>query len=132
MELATPLLALAVFAATTIFSLTLFIVIVLFLPRDYFAERCWRAFSHKPSWIRAFTVAGKNLLGLLIIALGVVLSLPGIPGQGLFTILIGALLLDVPGKHRLIRWIPAHHSVLKGINRLRTAFYRPPLEIPAS
>lgn len=43
----------------------------------------------------------RNLLGLCIIALGIFLSLPGIPGQGILTILVGVMVLDFPGK----RWL---------------------------
>ena len=35
---------------------------------------------------------GKNALGALLVAVGIVLSLPGVPGQGLLTILVGILL----------------------------------------
>ena len=47
--------------------------------------------------LNAAKVIGKNILGLFLVALGVVLSLPGVPGQGLLTILLGIMLLDFPG-----------------------------------
>jgi hypothetical protein len=74
-------------------------------------------------------LTAKNLLGVLVIALGVVLSLPGIPGQGILTILIGVLLLDIPGKRRLVRWLLRRPRLLKPLNRLRRWFGREPLVI---
>src|SRR5579859_1914954 len=43
----------------------------------------------------------KNLIGVILVFVGIILSLPGVPGQGLLTILIGVMLLDFPGKRRL-------------------------------
>ena len=56
-----------------------------------------------------------------------VLTLPGVPGQGMLTILIGLMLLDVPGKRRLERRIVGRRRILQAINRLRKRFGRPPL-----
>jgi hypothetical protein len=57
----------------------------------------------------------------------VLLSLPGVPGQGILTILIGVMLLDFPGKRRLERWLVRRPAVFKGINRIRARFDKPPL-----
>jgi hypothetical protein len=129
MEPVTILLAVAVFVGTVIISAALFVAIVLLLPRHYFAEHARLAPPDRPQWLRILRAVAKNALGLAIIALGVLLSLPGIPGQGLLTILIGALLLDIPGKRRLLRWIAARPGVVRGLNRLRAIFARPPLEV---
>jgi len=59
--------------------------------------------------------------------LGIVMSLPGIPGQGVLTILLGIMLLDLPGKRRLEQKILSKPRVLEKINRLRQKFSRPPL-----
>ena len=40
---------------------------------------------------------GKNMAGVLLVVLGILLSLPGVPGQGILTILLGIMLLDFPG-----------------------------------
>jgi len=72
---------------------------------------------------------GKNLLGLVLVALGVVLSVPGVPGQGLLTILIGIILLDFPGKRALVQRLVGRPAVLGAINRLRARFRRPPMEL---
>jgi UPF0716 family protein affecting phage T7 exclusion len=73
--------------------------------------------------------ASKNVLGGILIVIGAILSLPGVPGQGLLTVFAGLLLLDFPGKHRLLCKILSWPRLLQSINRLRTKFSRPPLVI---
>lgn len=79
--------------------------------------------------MRGIAVAIKNIAGLLLVLLGLVLSLPGVPGQGLITILIGIMLLDFPGKQKIERKIISRPSVLSNVNRLREKFSRPPLRL---
>jgi hypothetical protein len=74
-------------------------------------------------------VIGKNIAGVLLVALGVVLSLPGVPGQGLLTVLLGIMLLDFPGRHRLEQKLLSKPSIVNTINRLRGRFEKPPLEL---
>ena len=79
--------------------------------------------------LQALYLAGKNLLGVVLILIGIVLSLPGVPGQGLLTIFVGILLLDVPGKRALELKLIRRNAVRRNINRLRARFNKPPLEI---
>ena len=60
-------------------------------------------------------------------ALGIVLSLPGVPGQGLLTILLGIMIMDFPGKDRLEQKLLSRPSIVNAINRLRGRFNKPPL-----
>ena len=53
------------------------------------------------------------------------------PGQGLLTILVGLLMLDIPGKRRLELAIVRRGPVLGSINKLRARFRRPPLRVDA-
>ena len=62
-------------------------------------------------------------------ALGIVLSLPGVPGQGLLTVLLGIMLLDFPGRHRLEQKLLSKPSILNSINKLRARFDKKPLEL---
>ena len=116
----------AIYVVTFIASLAIFAGILLVLPVRYFVEerKLW-AGRHPVVRLLGFVV--KNLLGVALIILGVLLSLPGIPGQGLLTIAVGVVLLDIPGKHRLVRWIVKRKSVLRNLNRIRSWFGRPPL-----
>jgi hypothetical protein len=77
--------------------------------------------------LRLTARSGKNILGALLVVVGVILSLPGVPGQGVLTILVGVMLLDLPGKRRLERRIVGRPRILRAINRLRKRFGGPPL-----
>jgi len=121
--------AAGIFALTFTISLVVFGLLIVALPTRYFVEDRSQFLADKPPLVRWLGLIGKNLLGLLLIVIGVILSLPGIPGQGLLTIVIGVMLLDIPGKHRLVRRFVRRASVLRQLNRLRAWFGRPPLVI---
>jgi hypothetical protein len=67
----------------------------------------------------------RNLLGVVLLLLGLAMLL--LPGQGLLTVLAGLLLLDFPGKHRLVVRLLGKPSVLKLVNKLRAHRGSPPL-----
>ena len=79
--------------------------------------------------LRALALVGKNVAGVVVFLLGVIMALPGIPGQGVLTMIIGVTLLDFPGKRAFERRMLRHPRVLHAINRLRARFNRPPLEM---
>ena len=85
--------------------------------------------SRRHPVVRALALAGKNLAGVILLALGFVMALPGIPGQGVLTMIIGLTLLDFPGKRGIECRVLRHRRVLDAINRLRARFHRPPLEM---
>lgn len=118
------LLAIAVWVLLTLGSLAIVLRVVLALPADYFE----RAPVFRGRWT-AGRVA-RNLAGILVIAVGIVLSVPGIPGQGLLTVLVGVLLVDFPWRQRLERKLVTRPGVLITVNRLRVRFWRPPLRPP--
>jgi uncharacterized membrane protein SpoIIM required for sporulation len=99
------------------------------LPADYFSRREKKKLGietpHRP--LRTLASVGKNALGALLVALGVLMLV--LPGQGILTLLVGLLLLDFPGKHRLERRIVGSPRVLRVINALRKRWNRPPLEL---
>ena len=70
---------------------------------------------------------GKNIAGVVLLLLGFVMALPGVPGQGLLTMIIGLTLVDFPGKVDLERRLVARPFVLRQLNLLRARFRRPPL-----
>lgn len=112
------------------FSLNLAIVsfVLVKIPANYFSKDHSPAFlSGRPPVIRYLGVVGKNLLGVLLVALGIVLSLPGVPGQGLLTILLGIMLLDFPGRGSLEHKLVSRPTVFKTINKLRHRFGKPSL-----
>lgn len=101
------------------------------LPNTYFLD------SHPPAFVfevrhpalRYCFLAGKNIFGVLVIVVGIVLSLPGVPGPGFLTIFIGLTLVNFPGKRALEQKLVRQPIILARINRLRARFGRPALEV---
>jgi hypothetical protein len=119
-----------IFLVTFSANLALVSLILVKIPADYFKESSRSKFmaNHSPV-LRVLAIIGKNLAGVLLVILGVLLSLPGVPGQGVLTILLGVMLLDFPGRQRFERWIVSSPKVFKTVNKLRHRFNKPPLEL---
>jgi hypothetical protein len=124
------ILAILILVATLVISFAVALTILVRLPSDYFCIP--RAKSIQDARHGIFFPIGivlKNLCGVLLILLGVILSVPGLPGQGLLTIVAGVFLLDFPGKRSFLYKFVRRPRLLRSINRLRTKFSRPPLVI---
>lgn len=118
----------AIFLVTFFANLALVSFILVKIPSDYFKESNHSTFLKSQSpVVRVLAIIGKNLLGVVLVVLGILLSLPGVPGQGVLTILLGIMLLDFPGRRRFERWIVGWPKVFNGINKLRQRFDKPPL-----
>ncbi|HEV7903540.1 MAG TPA: hypothetical protein VGO96_06845 [Pyrinomonadaceae bacterium] len=122
------IIAFSVVTFLTSIAVTIFVLIK--LPDTYFKASHGREF-----WVERHPVLRwgglvlKNLLGAFLVLLGVVMSLPGVPGQGVLTILLGVMLLDFPGKRRLELKLVSRPKVLRTINRIRQRFDRTPLQL---
>jgi len=103
--------------------------LVSLIPTDYFnhQHRHPAPFKKHHPVIRVLLLAGKNLLGLVLLCGGILMIF--LPGQGLLTIIMGMLLMDYPGKYNLERRIVGHPTVLKSLNWLRNKRDQPPIEI---
>lgn len=118
----------ALFVVSLVGSVAAAAIVLCRLPVDYLVSDEHAAIDDsRPRFQRLLLTVGKNVLGAVLVVLGVVLSLPGVPGQGILTILVGVMLLDVPGKRKLERRILGRPAVLRSVNRLRARFGRPPL-----
>ncbi|GBD36081.1 hypothetical protein HRbin36_01201 [bacterium HR36] len=124
-------LGLVVFAVSFVVSLAFVVWVILRLPVDYFRD------PPEPSapvqgWLpTAFLIALlRNVLGLVLVAVGVILSLPGVPGQGLLTIILGLMLMQFPGKRYLEKRILARPRILAMLNRIRERYGCEPLLPP--
>ncbi|WP_437531254.1 hypothetical protein WME79_01800 [Sorangium sp. So ce726] len=118
--------------ASFIAGMALVAVVLVRLPEDYLEREDQAPFLEgRPAWVRVMARIGKNLLGVMAVALGIVLSLPGIPGPGALVILIGVMLLDIPGKRRLERRLLGAPQVRAVADRVRARFGRPPLRVQA-
>ena len=124
------LLGAAIFLVSFFANLGIVTWILVKLPADHFSKSRKTKFWAGPRpWIHAAKVIGKNIGGLLLVALGIVLSLPGVPGQGLLTVLLGIMLLDCPGRHRLEQKLLSKPSIVNSINKLRGRFGKKALEL---
>ena len=104
--------------------------IVIYLPRDSFSN------ARRPGWLDQQPLAirlplrlVKNLLACVLIVLGIAMLV--LPGQGIFAIVLGVLLADIPGKLKLQQRIVGRQKVMNSLNWLRRKFRRPPLERPS-
>ena len=116
------------FVVTFSINLAIVSLILVKIPPTYFQKDHSREFWKDSSpAVRLLGVVLKNILGVFLVALGIVLSLPGVPGQGILTILLGIMLLDFPGRRKLEHKLVSRPQVFKTINKLRHRFGKPPL-----
>jgi hypothetical protein len=124
------LIGIILFLITFSLSLGIVSLILIKLPADYFRSDYDRRFwTERHHALRITAVVGKNVLGVLLIVLGIIMSLPGVPGQGLLTVLLGVMLVDFPGKNRLEQKLLHRPAIRNSINKLRNRFGKPPLQL---
>ncbi|HEX7897452.1 MAG TPA: hypothetical protein VF950_06810 [Planctomycetota bacterium] len=96
-------------------------VVVAVLPRDFFT---------RPRRARGVGKILKNALGVILIAAGVVLSLPLVPGPGFVLLLVGLALVDFPGRRKLLRKAILKPAVHRKLNAFRRKLHRPYFLLP--
>ena len=104
--------------------------LVVRIPSDYFILRR-RLIDHwhpRWPWMRGAALALKNVFGCVLILAGVAMLI--LPGQGLLTIFVGLMILDIPGKFAVESWLVRRRPLLRTINWVRRKAGRPPLELP--
>ena len=103
-------------------------IVMVKIPENYFSSHYKRDFMpNSPFLVRWGAFILKNVLGIILIFIGIILSLPGVPGQGLLTILLGLIMIDIPGKRPIEARIIQRPSILSAINNLRARYNKPPL-----
>lgn len=106
------------------------VAVVVLMPADHFSRPPGQdSAARRHPLLRWTLIVLKNVAGLVILPLGVIMALPLVPGPGLVFILVGLSLLDFPGKRSLERRLLAVASVQRFLNRVRERFGRPPLVI---
>src|SRR5918994_3374292 len=121
-------IGIVLFLITFIGSLAIVSFIIVKIPADYFKpDNPRKIMPNRHQAIRSLVILARNLLGALLVLLGIVMSLPGVPGQGLLTILLGVMLLDFPGKRTLEYKLVSKPRVRDAINKLRRKFDKPDL-----
>ena len=122
------LLGVGLFFVTFIGSIAAVTFVLVKLPPTYFQLAHSREFwADRHRAVRWGGMFFKNLIGMILVLLGVVMSVPGVPGQGVLTILLGLMLLDFPGKRNLEYKLVSRPKVLRAINGLRARFGKPPM-----
>ena len=124
------LLALVLFVTLSAGGLALTTQILIRLPVTYFSDAPSDEVSSNGRPIRrSAMLLLRNIAGVAIILLGIILTLPGVPGPGILTILLGIMLMDFPGKRRLERWLIRRPKVLEAVNRLRQRHGKAPFVV---
>ena len=100
---------------------------VALIPEDYFInKRVSKIRSINPLLWYIFLII-KNIIGYSLILGGIMMLV--LPGQGIFTIIIGLMLSNYPGKYSIERRFIAIPSILKSINWLRRKSNKPPINL---
>src|SRR5262245_53677718 len=121
----TLLVAAAAWLVATVLTIAVVLLVVVALPSTYLVPVVPARGAARGVPGRLWVVV-RNLLGLALILLGAVLSIPGIPGQGVLTMLVGVMLVDFPGRRRIERWLIRRPGILATLNRLRARWGKAP------
>ncbi|MGD9631295.1 MAG: hypothetical protein AB7V18_18815 [Pyrinomonadaceae bacterium] len=124
------LIGLGLFLLSLALSFAAIAIVMVKIPPNYFSSHYKRDFlPGSPFIVRWGAVIAKNIFGIFLILLGIALSLPGVPGQGILTILLGLIMMDIPGKRPLEAKIIKRPTVLSAINKLREKYGKEPLVV---
>src|SRR2546428_5485283 len=89
------------------------------LPSNYFCEPPKCNFPIRRYEAGRALRIGKKLTGGVLIILGGIIALPGIPGPGLLILLLGIMLSDFRGKRRFEQWLVSRPGVFITMNKIR-------------
>ena len=96
------------------------------IPADYFSPNYVQEIgSDKHFSVRWAAFIIKNTIGFLLIIAGAVMIFT--PGPGVPTILLGLIMMDIPGKRPLEAKLIQRQMVLSAVNDLRAKYNKPPL-----
>lgn len=101
--------------------------LVSLIPEDYFINKKDSKIKTSNIFIWYIVLIFKNLIGYSLILGGIMMLV--LPGQGLFTIIIGLMMSNYPGKYSIEKKFIAIPTILKSINWLRRKSNKPPIRI---
>jgi len=102
------------------------IFVMIKLPADYFSSTYAKNHSNDSRFlVRWGGVILKNLIGFVLVIVGIIMVVT--PGPGGLTILLGLIMMDIPGKRPLEVKLIQKPAVLAAINKLRVRYDKPPL-----
>ena len=114
------------------FAVSFFVIgiVLVKIPQNYFHSEYEHHFmTDKHPVLRWTMLFVKNIGGVILILLGLLMTLPGVPGPGILTILIGLIMIDIPGKRHFEAMIIKRPTILKAANKLRARYSKPSLLI---
>jgi hypothetical protein len=127
------LLGLALSVVLSVGGVVVIGIVLVKLPSGYFRD------SDAPQprlnvhpFVRWGAVLVKNLLGSTLVLLGILMSVPGVPGPGIVTVVLGLMLLDFAQKKRWATWVMRREPILWAANSLRRKYGKPPFVMPSN
>lgn len=115
-----------IFVASFFISLLIVAIVIVKIPANYFSPHYQQDFLPGSSWLTRWgATIIKNIIGAILVIAGIVMLIG--PGQGILTILIGLIMMDIPGKRPLEARLINRPSVLPAVNALRAKYNKPPL-----
>jgi hypothetical protein len=126
LTLSRVLVGTAAFVISFVVSLVIVGIVMVKIPANYFSSHYHQDFLPNSSWITRWgAVVAKNVIGLLLVIAGIIMLVG--PGQGILTILIGLILMDIPGKRPLEARLIKRPAILAAVNSFRARYNKPPL-----
>ncbi len=128
LTLGRALIGVGLFLLSLVISFGSIAFVLVKIPANYFSSHYSHDFLPNSSWaVRWGAIILKNTFGVFLVFLGLLLSLPGVPGQGLLTILLGLIMIDIPGKRPFEARIIKRPTILAAANNLRATYKKEPL-----
>lgn len=128
LTLARVLWGLGLFVISFTVSLLVVAIVMVKIPANYFSSHYQSDFLPNSSWVTRWgVVIGKNIIGALLVIAGIIMLIG--PGQGILTILIGLIMMDIPGKRPLEAKLIKRPAILSAVNSFRAKYGKPPLEV---
>lgn len=119
-------IGLALLLVSFLVSTALMAFVMVKIPENYFSSHYQQDFLPNSSWLTRWgVVVLKNAAGIVLIVAGIIMLVG--PGPGVLTILIGSILIDIPGKRPLEAKVLNRPAVLAAANSLRAKYGKPPL-----
>jgi len=114
------------FVGSVVLSLVIVGIVMVKIPENYFSSHYQHDFLPNSSWMTRWgAVVAKNIAGLVLVIAGIIMLVG--PGQGILTILIGLILMDIPGKRPLEARLIKRPVILAAVNNFRAKYQKPPL-----
>ena len=114
-----------------IISVFMMVVIISFLPEDYFKSEnrnlISRVQNSRYPLLKLLVLITKNFFGILLLLSGILMLV--LPGQGILTIITGLVFIDYPGKYKFERKLLRQKGVINSINWIRSRLSKPSLKV---